>query len=97
MQIIQSKGNIVEKILRDKEGKLIRANFFVYESEGRIKARLIDFTYIETIKGAVIAIASLIKQKITEVISYLENSFEVPELAFETIYTNGSKPRAPTL
>ena len=52
-QIIQSQGlpagrhgNIVEKVLRDKEGKLIRARFFVYENGGRIKARLLDFVYI---------------------------------------------------
>ena len=36
MQLIKSQGNIVEKVLRDKEGKLIRARFFVYENGGRI-------------------------------------------------------------
>ena len=46
MQIVNSKVNIIEKVLRDKQGRLVRARFQVYEIAGRIKARLLDFTYI---------------------------------------------------
>lgn len=96
MQIVQSKSNIVEKVLRDKEGRLVRARFQVYEVAGRIKARLIDFSIIETLTGAVFALAGFIKNKISEALNSFEKTFTVPTLSFETIYTNGSKPRAPT-
>jgi hypothetical protein len=98
MQIIQSKQNIIEKIIRDKEGRLVRARFCIYESAGRIKARLLDFTYIaeQTLLtgGSFILngyaqtksfFAKVFKQKIF-------SNFDVTEILFFT----GSKPRAPS-
>ncbi len=97
MQIVSSKSNIVEKVFRDKEGRLVRARFTVYENAGRIKARLLDFSYIETLKGTVASLVSFVKEKVKILVQVLEFSFETPTLAFQTIYTSGSKPRAPTL
>lgn len=95
-QLTYSQTNIVEKVLRDKEGRLVRARFQVYEVAGRVKARLVDFTYIETLTGAVIALAGFIKNTVIEIVNAFDKHFDVPQLTFQTIYTNGSKPRAPT-
>ena len=96
MQIIQSKSNIVEKILRDREGRLVRARFAVYEVAGRVKARLIDFTYINTLKGAVLSLSGLIKEKASPIISVLKNYNQPTFLILNSIFYFGSKPRAPT-
>lgn len=97
MQIIQSKSNIVERVLRDKEGRLLRARFQVYEVAGRIKARLLDFTYIESLKGAVLSLTDFIKENVKQLTQDFSKAFISPHFAFETIYSCGSKPRAPTL
>ena len=98
MQLVSQKGNIVEKVLRDKEGRLVRANFYIYESAGRIKARLIDFVYLDEKnidKSEVVALIGYTKENsyFTEV---FEKSFISPFVNSETIYSSGSKPRAPT-
>jgi hypothetical protein len=97
-QIIQSQGNIVEKVLRDKEGKLIRARFFVYENGGRIKARLLDFVYvtINELPGKVSALLGIVSRKIKNVFSVLNFEFSTFNLELSDIYSIGSKPRAPT-
>ncbi|MSU45033.1 MAG: hypothetical protein EXS47_00150 [Candidatus Zambryskibacteria bacterium] len=99
MQIIQSKGNIVEKVIRDKDGKLIRARFFVFENNGRIKARLMDFVYLteQAVIGCVnfllsgIAKAKQVFQKVIFSVSYTSPFTKT------NLYFSGSKPRAPTL
>ncbi len=96
MQIIQSKSNIVEKVFRDKEGKLVRARFFVYENAGRIKAKLLDFSYIETLKGAVLSLSNFIKEKAVQLVQAFEKIFTFPYFNTNTLAFNGSKPRAPT-
>lgn len=95
MQITRSQQNIVEKILRDKEGRLVRARFSVYENAGRIKARLLDFTYIEALKGTVLSLSNFIKAKTDEVFRIFETSYVSPLFSLTLNFT-GSKPRAPT-
>lgn len=100
MQIIRSQGNIVEKVLRDREGKLIRAKFFVYENGGRIKARLLEFVYLTELalaSGVNFILSGFVKAK--EIVNSFSNSksFTSPFVILETIYFSGSKPRAPTL
>lgn len=99
MQITPSKGNIVEKVMRDKQGRLVRAKFFIYESAGRIKARLIDFTYV--VEMVSIAAAQAFLPFYNKIKSDLVNFFAKKELAFVPVKTDdidysGSKPRAPT-
>lgn len=99
MQIIQSQQNIVERVIRDKDGRLIRARFVVYEVSGRIKARLIDFVYLAEqilLNGAVFALNGFSKTK--DVISqYFRNTFSYNlNIVSNSLYFNGSKPRAPT-
>ncbi len=99
MNLIKSQGNIVEKVLRDKDGKLIRARFFVYENNGRIRARLLDFVYLSEqalLNGANFILSGFATAKaIFKKIKFLTfyTSKLVPQ---EIIYTSGSKPRAPT-
>ena len=101
MQIIQSKGNIVEKVIRNKDGKLIRARFFVFESNGRMKARLIDFIYITAgaISGSVsnlyISLRNSVKS-LFEILVFKLIDFKLFNYLLGTIYCLGSKPRAPT-
>ncbi len=98
MQIIHSKGNTVEKVIRDKEGKLIRARFFVFESNGRIKARLIDFVYLAP--QALLTCANFLLTGITKTKQVFESLVSTPTYSFAFVQDNldysGSKPRAPT-
>src|SRR3989338_4411724 len=97
MQIIESNSKIVEKVLRDKEGRLVRASFQIYEVAGRVKARLIDFTYIETLKGAGLSLAGFIKHKIIRLGSQGSKlRFVSPYFTTDTLTFSGSKARAPT-
>ena len=96
MQIVQAKGNIVEKIIRDKDGRLVRAQFYVYENAGRMKARLLDIEYIQTLKNTVFNLPGFIKEKTARIVNSFDKLFQSPQFTLETIYTNGSKPRAPT-
>ena len=99
MQIVSQKGNAIEKVLRDKEGRLVRATFYIYESAGRIKARLIDFKYLneeEFDNSSNFALSGYEKEQ-----KYFTKVFEKalisPYITSENIYFSGSKPRAPTL
>jgi len=100
MQIIQSQQNIVERVIRDKDGRLIRARFAVYEVGGRIKARLIDFVYLTEqalLAGAVFALTGFSKAR-DLVSQYFRNTFSYNlNIVSNSLYFNGSKPRAPTV
>ncbi len=96
MQIIQSNSSIVEKVIRDKQGRLVRARFQVYEVTGRIKARLIDFSIIETLKGSVLSLSNFIKEKAIQVVQAFEKEFSSPYFSTTALAFSGSKPRAPT-
>lgn len=101
MQIIQSKQNIVEKILRDKEGRLVCAKFCIYEYGGRVKARLVDFKYLDEpaqIKGVVFSLIGSVASKASQLRHGVSKLRVVsPYFTFETLNFIGSKPRAPTL
>ena len=99
MQIVQAKGNIVEKVLRDKEGRLVRVTFYVYESAGRIKARLVDFVYIskQVVKSTVFFLAKFYKAQTKNLDDTIDKSIISPFLNFEILFFSGSKPRAPTI
>ena len=98
MQIIQSKSSLVEKILRDKEGRLVRAVFCVYENDGRIKARLVDFVYIteKVLKNTVFALSGFTKSKFSQRCHLREGVIISPYFVSDILYSSGSKPRAPT-
>ena len=97
MQLVKSQSNIVEKVLRDKEGRLVRARFQVYENAGRIKARLVDFVYLteKAISSAVQALPGFFK-KVTSRFDLEVRGIISPFITFEILHFSGSKPRAPT-
>ena len=100
MQVIKSQSNIVEKVLRDKEGKLIRARFFVYENGGRIKARLLDFVYLaeQTLLNSANFLLSTLSKTKTIVTKFSSvKTYTTPFSILDIISISGSKPRAPTL
>jgi hypothetical protein len=93
MQIVKSQSHIAERVLRDKEGKLVRARFYIYENAGRVKARLIDIVYIA--ENVILKISGFVK-KVSEKFSSISIQNQTPVLVPQTIYSSGSKPRAPT-
>lgn len=97
MSLIQSKNQYFEKVIRDKEGRLVRATFYIYEIGGRIKARLVDFKYIGEIAGKIATIFGIYKKesKTKEGETFTRTSS--PFFSFGTLHFSGSKPRAPTI
>lgn len=99
MQIIQSQGDIVEKVLRDKDGKLIRARFFVYENNGRIKARLLDFVYLTEqllLQGKELLLSVFKKDNLVTAFKSFGLFLNPKTYSLITLNFLGSKPRAPT-
>jgi len=98
MQITQSKNQFVEKVLRDKEGRLVRATFCVYENGGRVKARLVSVVYLaeKALKTAVFALSGFVHKKTTPLAQPFAKAVVSPYFNIETLYQNGSKPRAPS-
>ncbi len=89
----------MEKILRDNQGRLVCAKFCVYENGGRIKARLIDFKYLDEptqIKGKVFSLIGNISLKTFNSQILYKKSYVPLYFTFETLNFIGSKPRAPT-
>ncbi len=99
MQIVRSQNNIFEKVLRDKEGRLIRARFSVYETAGKIKAKLIDWEYIDikALVGKVLSLTGFIAGKKTEYIPEQRKPILSPFFAKDFLYVAGTKARAPTM
>jgi hypothetical protein len=98
MQIVRSQNNIFEKVLRDKEGRLIRARFEVYEIAGKIKAKLLDWEYfdIKTLAGKVLSLAGFIAEKKSEFVPKSENPIASSFFVKDFLYIAGTKARAPT-
>ncbi len=107
-QITPAKSNIVEKILRDGSGRLVRATFCVYECGGRMKARLVSAVYLDenisirsSAKTPLKNYTTLLTSPRTVLGGYKEIVFESktvsPYFNKNTLYSFGSKPRAPTV
>lgn len=97
-QIVSSKTEYVEKILNDKNGRLVRATFCIYEIGGRVKARLVNIEYLEE--------NAVTENKAARISgSVVRNDFECelrfgcpivsPYFVSNILYFSGSKPRAP--
>ncbi len=99
MHIVRSKNNIVEKTLRDKEGRLVRAIFYVYDVHGVVKARLVRAEFIsETHTTEKILSLPFFNIKTGEksIFSYVYK-IQSPFFQNNILNFSGSKPRAPTL
>ncbi len=97
MQLSLYNKKIVEKVLWDKEGRLVHARFAVYENNGRIRARLIDFVYLKDSlnnKNVVLLSGKIEDNKYWTAV--FEKEYVSPFINLNTLYSSGSKPRAPT-
>jgi hypothetical protein len=99
-QITPAKSNTIEKIVRDADGRLLRATFCVYENGGRIKARIISAVYLEEKLPSenettylTCQISKILRSSGT---SFMKGGITSPYLDFNILYSSGSKPRAPT-
>lgn len=98
MQLTRSKSNIVEKVCRDANGRLVCATFCVYESGQHIKARLVKVVYLEEklqISSRNLSLAGFQTQKTFNTKIEFGGKKVSPFISFD-IYSFGSKPRAPT-
>src|SRR3989344_5824657 len=90
-------GNYIERIVRDKNGQLVRATFCVYECNGHIKARLINAEIIKEVlpKSKIPVLSGETAKKV-----FLGLEFDVKLVStyfsLNTLYFSGSKHRAPT-
>ena len=99
MQITRPRGEYVEKIVRDGNGRLVRLSFCVYENGGHVKARLLNAVYLEEktgIENKTVFLSSprtvLGEYEIT--VSY--RKITSPYFNSNLLNFLGSKPRAPT-
>ena len=99
MQLTRVKQNTIEKVLRDKEGRLVRATFYVYENAGRVKARLVDFVYLteEIIKSTKVFLAGFLKAQVSNLDNVINKLNIISFINREILFVSGSKPRAPTI
>lgn len=99
MQLAHPRGNLIEKIVHDGQGRLVRATFCVYEDNGRIKARLIQAILIEevpAIQNKILSLANLNPKKVIHSEIVYQSRIISPYFNNNLLYFSGSKPRAPT-
>ncbi len=101
MIITSPRGSVIEKIFKDASGRMVKALFYVYESEGRVKARLLEAIYLEEAlcleQGVWVLPAPLLDSVSPLVLENLYFSIPSPYSLEELLYFVGAKPRAPTL
>ena len=93
------QGNIVERILRDKDGRLVLATFCVYEIDGRIKARLVNAVFLEeapAIENKVLTLSGFSSKIASTFLDFIQKAIVSPYFNNNLLYFSGSKPRAPT-
>ena len=99
-QIIPSKSNLVEKIIRDANGRLLRATFCVYENAGHVKARLLNAVYIDEkslAENQTLILACPRRRLGLQRVAISENKIVSTFSSSNLYYVLGSKPRAPTI
>jgi hypothetical protein len=103
MQITRPRGEYIEKIVRDTNGRLVRLSFCVYENGGHVKARLLNATYLSengcstpsVEQNYLLACSTLSVEQYQEIF----NVGKIVSPYFNSNLLNflGSKPRAPTV
>jgi len=99
MQITRPRGEYVEKIVRDGNGRLVRLSFCVYENGGHVKARLLNAIYLpenQKIENEVLSLGGLTQAKTFPVEILHGEKITSPYFSSNLLNFLGSKPRAPT-
>ena len=98
MNLISKQENIIEKIIRDTDGRLVRATFAVYESNGRVKARLLHVVFIDEpaeIENTVLKLGGFVLPKTFRSAIFPSHKIISPYFS-NLLYVSGSQSRAPT-
>lgn len=100
MQLTTPKGKFIEKIIRDKNGRLVRASFCVYECNGRARAHLLNAEYINENRKIddrkiLLDLPTLGVRKYAKIL--FDCKIASPYFNSDLLYSSGSKPRAPTI
>lgn len=99
MLITSPIGTTFERTFRDHLGRLVVATFFVYETEGRVKARLVEARVVEESlalpQGIFALVGECLRAAVVLAEKVLGEVIALPQR--EVLYFAGSKPRAPTL
>lgn len=98
MQITRPRGEYVEKIVRDTNGRLVRLSFCVYENGGHIKARLLNAVCIEehTLQNKTLILPSLKSTKKYGTKVFKSSKTVSPYFNLNLLNFLVAKPRAPT-
>ncbi len=99
MQLTSPRGNLIEKIVRDGQGRLVRATFCVYENGGRIKARLLHAVVLEesaAIENKTLLLTGLASPKNYSHLVIQSSNIVSPYFNSNLLYSLGLQPRAPT-
>lgn len=98
MQITTPRGNFIEKVFRDTEGRLVRATFCVYEEAGRVKARLLNFVYIDdSLQNKEVLCLEIANTNFDfDVEEEVDHKILSPYFDLNLLTFLGSKPRAPS-
>jgi len=99
MQITRPRGEYIEKIVRDGNGRLVRLSFCVYENGGHVRARLLNATYLaenQKIENKTLTLGGLTKTKTFPAEILRGEKITSPYFNSNLLNFLGSKPRAPT-
>ncbi len=100
MLITSPRGSIIEKVFIDAQGRTVRARLFVYESAGRLKARVLEAVFVESLpQGVWILSAPQVIAVIPKAVKQIGKAIVSPYFVNckEFLYCLGLKPRAPTV
>jgi hypothetical protein len=98
-QVLKQNSNIVEKILRDSQGNLVRVTFCIYEYEGRVKARVVKVEKFNNacLKTPTLVLSGFVSKKSQPVLGNNVSKIVSPYFSTSILFKTGSKPRAPTI
>jgi hypothetical protein len=100
MQITRPRGEYIEKIVRDGNGRLVRLSFCVYENGGHVRARLLNATYLPEngkIENKILSLDGLSQAKTFPAEILHTEKVASPYFNSNLLNFLGSKPRAPTI
>ena len=99
MQLKPSQSNIVEKVLRNSDGRLVCATFCVYENGSHIKARLLKVVFLDelvALSNKPFSLTGFSSHILFSIFYSQSSSYKSPYFNKNILDFSGSKPRAPT-
>ncbi len=101
MLLSTSRGNLIEKILRNPDGRLVRATFCVYEYHGRAKARLVKVVFLDeapVLGTQSFGLPGFVQVPAADFSEFVSTGpISSPYFNSNILYSLGTQPRAPTV